>query len=151
MRAVLEARTSAGYNSGNNVNVYRTEQESCLCCRVFLLFPFSPSGPLNAVDDSYTQSADGLPVDVFFPGILANDSVPCGSDAILSVVTVPKYGLLTSFTNDGSFSYTPATPPRDDSFVYEIECPGGITSRATVRLPAPPGVFYSVCGLRQQY
>lgn len=75
-----------------------------------------------AVPDTYLQAPEG-PTEVTGPGILRNDSVPCGSAVQVSLVTPPRNGELTALGDDGSFSYQPAMPAQADSFTYEITCP----------------------------
>lgn len=55
------------------------------------------------------------------------------------MISGPSFGKLDGDTvnKDGSFSYMPDGIPVDDEFVYEIDC-NGLTSQATVKLPAPP-------------
>lgn len=63
-----------------------------------------PDAPV-ALDDAYQVQQD-TPLVVAVPGVLGNDSDPNG-DAITAVlVDAPAQGSLT-FSNDGSFSYTP--------------------------------------------
>lgn len=70
-------------------------------------------------------------------GILQNDTVPCGSAVTVELVTDGKYGKVTLGDDDG-FQYEPAGDLTDDQFKYSITCEG-LTSTATVYLPASPG------------
>lgn len=70
------------------------------------------------------------------PGVLGNDTIPCGSAAKLRVLTPPLYGQVMLYSN-GGLQYTPtsSTGRKADQFQYEVECPGGLTTTATVYLP----------------
>ena len=89
-----------------------------------------------AVDDLYVQPLSG-PTIVPAPGVLSNDTIPCGANAVIRVTTSRSAGTV-SLNADGSFIYTPNGPPTADSFKYEIDC-NGLVSEATVLLPARPG------------
>jgi hypothetical protein len=54
----------------------------------------------------------------------------------MTPVTDPLYGTVTQ-KSDGSFVYTPTGALKTDSFDYEVTC-NGLTSMATITLPAPP-------------
>lgn len=88
-----------------------------------------------AVDDTYPLAATGDTVIPAASGILANDNVPCGSAATITVVTPPAHGTLTAIARsakrraEGSFTYKPTGAPVADSFVYEVDC-NGLMSRA---------------------
>ena len=101
--------------------------------------PVCLAAPPVATDDRYPQTLGG-PTDVPIPGILGNDSVPCGKDAVVAVVSPPMHGTLQDgiVGNDGSFKYEPSDPQMDDEFTYEITCNGLTSNIATVYLPAPP-------------
>lgn len=95
------------------------------------------AAPPVAVDDLYPQSP-GQPTQVpSGKGILQNDTVPCGSKVTVEVTSPPAHGTITAIADDGSFEYTPTGVQVDDQFSYEITC-DGLTSEATVYLPAPP-------------
>ena len=91
-----------------------------------------------AVPDQYTQAPTGDTVVPAAAGILANDTVPCGSAATVRVVTPPAHGTVTSIANDGSYTYSPDDPlfPVDDSFVYELNCNGLVSYRASHMIAA---------------
>lgn len=103
------------------------------------------------MDDTYLQSPDGN-TQIFGPGILTNDSVPCGSAVEVELITPPKHGEVTALSADGGFTYVQVpsggagsasngrqrnrqsrqAQPRAaatggllvaDSFTYEIRCP----------------------------
>ena len=80
------------------------------------------------------------------PGILHNDTVPCGSAVQVEVITPPKHGKVEFISDDGSFTYVQVpsgdtntrqrnrqhsrqaraaspVPLLPDSFTYEIMCP----------------------------
>lgn len=96
------------------------------------------AAPPVAVDDTYGQAKSGDTVITTTNSILKNDSVPCGSEAKVTLVQGPSHGTILSITNQGAFTYRPAPPsPLDDMFVYSVDC-NGEKSEATVYLPAPP-------------
>lgn len=73
------------------------------------------------MDDIYPQNPDG-PTDVPGPGILTNDTVPCGAAVEVSLVSPPKHGEVT-LNVSGGFTYVPKGAPMFDMFTYEIYCP----------------------------
>lgn len=92
------------------------------------------------MDDTYPQPPTG-PTYVPGPGVLHNDTNPCGTAAVLTVVKQPKYGQV-DLLRSGGFNYNPSSKPnRADYFIYQIECPNGLVSEAAVFLPGtlPPG------------
>lgn len=91
--------------------------------------------PPTASDDTFVQSTSG-PTTIPKSTILSNDVVPCGTQATITPVTDPLYGTVTQ-KSDGSFVYTPTGVRKTDNFDYEVTC-NGLTSRATITLPAPP-------------
>jgi hypothetical protein len=97
------------------------------------------AAPPLAVDDTYGQAKSGDTVIGTTNSILKNDSIPCGSEAKVSLVQGPSHGTIVTITNQGAFTYRPNPPgvPLDDKFVYIVECNGEM-SEATVYLPAPP-------------
>jgi hypothetical protein len=83
-----------------------------------------------AVEDVYPQSTTGGTTYVpSTQSILKNDLVPCGKQASVRVVKQPSFGTV-NLAQDGSFSYTStASPaPKDDSWVYELECNGLVSA-----------------------
>lgn len=75
-----------------------------------------------ARDDTYGQPATG-PTIVSGPGVLANDTIPCGG-AVVKVTRVPAYGDVMLQPTNGGFVYTPASSPsKADWFTYEV-CTG---------------------------
>lgn len=89
------------------------------------------------MDDTYNQPLTGPTFVPAKDSLRQNDTIPCGSTAVLSVIKQPKYGRV-DLQNSGAFNYEPAvpsTPNKADYFVYQIECPNGLTSEATVFLP----------------
>ncbi len=127
--------------------------------------------PARAVGDGLEDDVYELPVagalTVAAPGVRLNDPIPpnsvgtpgtvyAGPDGIvnvpgtpgltftISVLAPPAHGTVT-LSNDGSFTYTPAGPPQDDSFTYSLtractsgDCtyagPSGVVDTATVTL-----------------
>lgn len=82
------------------------------------------TGPV-AVDDTFTQKV-GAPTQVYAPGMLKNDDVPCGDQATIKVVTPPQHGSITAIADDGSFTYTPGSPQESEQIVYEVNCLGKV-------------------------
>ena len=71
-----------------------------------------------ANNDSYT-TAEGKPLSVAAPGVLANDTAAGGATLTAVLVTGPAHGTLT-LNPDGSFTYTPAAGfSGSDSFTYQ--------------------------------
>lgn len=83
-----------------------------------------PAGPPVAVPDTFPQSLSG-PTTVPGPGVLTNDTVPCGTAATIKVISNPKSGTV-QMNNNGSFTYVPSGAPTADSFVYEVTCFGKV-------------------------
>lgn len=106
------------------------------------------AAPPVGVDDIYPQAPTGPTVVPAGPGILKNDTVPCGSLVEIEVVSLPIYGTIKRISEDGAFTYEPTGTPTNDHFRYRISC-GELSSVATVYLPAPPGegVFSSLQGV----
>jgi len=77
-------------------------------------------------DDTFPQDVDGTTV-VPPPGLLGNDVVPCGSEAVLRVAQQPQFGNVT-LSSKGGFTYVSNGQPRDDFFVYKILCDGAPVS-----------------------
>ena len=61
------------------------------------------------------------------PGLLANDSVPCGGAATVEVISPPAHGTIANdiVNDDGSFNYTGTGV--DDQFTYQVSCASGMT------------------------
>lgn len=104
-----------------------------------LLWLLNSAAAPVAVDDRYPQSSSGPTVVPGGSGILKNDSVPCATPTKVEVISGPSAGVINSIGIDGSFSYSPVGMPMNDQFRYRVTCPGGLSSEATVYLPAPPG------------
>lgn len=80
------------------------------------------------MEDTYPQTTNGATTVIpSTEGILTNDIVPCGKDAVVAVVTPPTFGKVV-VAGDGSFSYSPYGTPRDDAFQYSVTC-NGLVSR----------------------
>lgn len=101
-----------------------------------LHFLFCFAAPAILTPDTIQQDPSGVTV-VLPPGILANDAIPCGTEANVTVVTPPRYGSVVLIPG-GGFNYTSSIPPKEDSWEYQVEC-DGIKSRGVVKMPAPPG------------
>jgi hypothetical protein len=97
---------------------------------------FDPAAPAKLTPDIIQQDPSGVTV-VSPPGILANDEIPCGTEANVTVVTPPRYGSVVLIAG-GGFNYTSSIPPKEDSWEYQVDC-NGIKSRGVVKMPAPPG------------
>ena len=102
----------------------------CCCAPCATAVALSAAAP-EAVDDTYPQEPTG-PTTVTVP-VTQNDTVPCGADAVVTVVTPPSHGTLMWQANN-AFTYTPTvpgTPNKDDMFQYQVgQCtlvvPGGL-------------------------
>lgn len=97
------------------------------------------TAPPLAQDDMLPQSPGG-PTTTPGPGVLTNDTVPCGSNAKLTVTSSPQHGTV-ALSNSGALVYTPSQPGQriDDSFEYTVTC-DGMQSTATVSLPGDRGL-----------
>ena len=84
--------------------------------------PFPLPGHPVARDDAFPQTLGG-PTAVPPPGLLGNDSVPCGPEVKIKLVNPPQFGTVT-INRNGGLVYTPGAQQRDDSLVYEINCNG---------------------------
>jgi len=103
-------------------------------CFPLLLFSLPAAAPL-AVDDTFVQSPEG-PTIIPGPGILANDTIPCGSAAKVRVTSGPQFGSVLLNSN-GGFRYNPSgSTLKADFFQYEIECPGGLVSHSGTDSPS---------------
>lgn len=71
------------------------------------------------MDDKFSQPESG-PLIVPGPGLLANDTVPCGSAATIRVTKQPKYGEVTVQSTGGFVYDNHGTTPQPDFFSYEI-------------------------------
>ncbi|HEY9116030.1 MAG TPA: Ig-like domain-containing protein [Bacteroidales bacterium] len=69
-----------------------------------VLEPFNRK-PLGVSDNYATLAGTDLVVEA--PGLLANDIDPDGDDIILSSITAPSHGTITSAVTSGSFTYVP--------------------------------------------
>lgn len=112
------------------------------------------------MDDTYLQARDGN-TQIFGPGILTNDTVPCGSAVEVELVTPPKHGQVTALRGDGGFTYVQIpgsasntrhsnrqsrqAQPRaassgllvPDAFTYKITCPD--TGLVSLMMHSMPG------------
>lgn len=81
--------------------------------------------PPVARDDIYPQE-EGATTIIPRPGALGNDSIPCGSQAVITRLTNPQHGTAT-LNKNGAFVYTPqaGVPQQDDFFTYEVCMPCG--------------------------
>lgn len=99
-------------------------------CSVFV-FP-KDSAPF-AEDDAYS-TVEGVPLEVFAPGVLANDSDVNGQSLSSILVSAPNNGSL-SLNSDGSFIYTPFNNFIGTDFFTYISNDGSLDSnRATVSI-----------------
>lgn len=85
------------------------------------------TAPPVAVADRYVLNPTGATT--VQTSILANDIVPCGTAATITVVKSPAHGVLSSLAVPGAlgiFTYTPndLNLPVDDSFDYKVTCDG---------------------------
>lgn len=92
---------------------------------------FFSAVPPALKDDSFPQDPSGV-TEVPPPGVLNNDDIPCGDAAIITLVpgSGPKYGTV-EMGSGGGFTYNSGTPPKADSFQYEVDCGDGLVSWAT--------------------
>lgn len=73
-------------------------------------------------DDTFPQPGTG-PTLVPGPGVKGNDTIPCGSQAVITVVTQPARGSVT-LQSGGGFAYTPrSSPNQNDFFEYKVGLP----------------------------
>lgn len=89
-----------------------------------LLLYLNAAGHPLAQDDTFPQTLGG-PTTVLTPGILGNDSIPCGTDAVVKVVSPPQFGSV-SISRNGGLVYSPGLKQISDSFVYEVNCNGQV-------------------------
>ena len=102
-----------------------------------------------AVDDTFPQPPSG-PTTVPGPGVLPNDTIPCGTAAKLSVTKQPRHGRVERLLSSGGFTYDPydpSGPNQADYFTYQVECPNGLVSEATVFLPGERAWVWRRVGL----
>lgn len=110
------------------------------------LFSFLFAAPPTAVDDLYLQPL-GAPTIITGPGILRNDTVPCGSAVLVMLTTSPLHGEVTALGDDGSFTYEPdlTAGQQADSFGYETKCPDtGLVSEWRVHRDTAAAEMYAV-------
>lgn len=90
----------------------------CVSFAAWMSLPLHTAVP-KPTDDTYPQPNVG-PTSVKSPGVRANDDIPCGSQAVLTVTSQPAYGTVV-LQNSGAFVYTPTSSPnRDDTFEYQV-------------------------------
>ena len=90
-----------------------------------------------AVNDAYT-TAQGVPLTVTAPGVLANDSDPDGDALTADMPSTPANGTLL-LSNNGGFTYTPnAGFSGTDTFTYMAHDPHGGMDTATVTINVTP-------------
>jgi hypothetical protein len=99
-----------------------TERPVAAAILAALLDPPATLAPPLAVNDVYPQPLTG-PTTVPGSGVLSNDTNPCGASAVVRLVSAPTNGSV-ALNSNGGFTYTPKGSTVDDSFVYEILCPG---------------------------
>ena len=94
--------------------------------------------PVSLNDTGYSVNEDGSLTVAAAQGVLANDIDPDGDALTAMLQTAPAHGTL-SFTNDGSFSYTPvANFFGSDSFTYKANDGSANGDPATVSITVNP-------------
>lgn len=94
--------------------------------------PDGTNGSPAATDDTFTVNENEVLTTAAVSGVLANDTDPDGDSLTASIVSQPSDGSLT-FSNDGSFVYTPDTDFfGSDSFTYQASDGLATSNLATV-------------------
>lgn len=93
---------------------------------------------LSAHNDRYTTPWDA-DLSVYAPGVLSNDSVPEGDQALVFLEQAPVVGSIR-LNDDGSFKYTPAPNSQGPvTFVYGVRTQNGATSFAAATIDVTAG------------
>lgn len=88
------------------------------------------AAPPRAVDDVFPQPLTG-PTSFSLQDILRNDSVPCGSKAVVRIAEDPSFGTITA--QGDQITYNPSLAQNVfDSFKYSIECEGVPVSHSSM-------------------
>jgi len=90
-----------------------------------------------AANDAYSVNEDTV-LSIVAPGVLGNDTDSDGNGLTPSVLSLPAHGSLT-FSNNGSFVYTPAPNYNgSDAFTYQVSDGQDQSGVATVNLTITP-------------